>query len=59
MEIVELKEGEVDILFSFELLETCRYLPLLRQNGRIVVSDWKRSVRFLEQRPAILPVPLP
>ncbi len=34
-------EGEVDILFSFELLETCRYLPLLRQNGQVVVSDWK------------------
>ena len=34
-------EGEVDILFSFELLETCRYLPLLRKNGRVVVSDWQ------------------
>jgi indolepyruvate ferredoxin oxidoreductase, beta subunit len=34
-------EGEVDILFSFELLETCRYLPLLRKNGRVVVNDWK------------------
>ena len=34
-------EGEVDILFSFELLETCRYLPLLRDNGRVVVNDWK------------------
>ncbi|MEA3362451.1 MAG: indolepyruvate oxidoreductase subunit beta [Thermodesulfobacteriota bacterium] len=36
-------EGEVDILFSFELLETCRYLPLLRKNGRVVVTDWKIS----------------
>ena len=36
-------EGEVDILFSFELLETCRYLPLLRKNGRVVVNDWKIS----------------
>ncbi len=36
-------EGEVDILFSFELLETCRYLPLLRKNGRVVVCDWKIS----------------
>ena len=36
-------EGEVDILFSFELLETCRYLPLLRKNGRVVVSNWKVS----------------
>lgn len=34
-------EGEVDILFSFELLETCRYLPLLRKDGRIVASNWK------------------
>ena len=34
-------EGEVDILFSFELLETCRYLPLLRKTGRVVVSDWQ------------------
>ncbi|MFK5926936.1 MAG: indolepyruvate oxidoreductase subunit beta [Desulfuromusa sp.] len=36
-------EGEVDILFSFELLETCRYLPLLRKNGRVVVCDWQIS----------------
>ena len=34
-------EGEVDILFSFEMLETCRYLPLLRKNGRVIVNDWK------------------
>lgn len=34
-------EGEVDILFSFELLETCRYLPLLRKDGRVVVNNWK------------------
>ncbi len=34
-------EGEVDILFSFELMETCRYLPLLRKNGRVVVNNWK------------------
>jgi len=32
-------EGEVDILFSFELLETCRYLPLLRKNGKVVVNN--------------------
>lgn len=36
-------EGEVDILFSFELLETCRYLPLMRENGRVVVNNWKIS----------------
>lgn len=34
-------EGEVDILFSFELLETCRYLPLLRKNGRVLVNNLK------------------
>ena len=34
-------EGEVDILFSFELLETCRYLPLLRKNGRVIVNNLK------------------
>jgi len=34
-------EGEVDILFSFEMLETCRYLPLLRPDGRVVMNDWK------------------
>ena len=34
-------EGEVDILFSFELMETCRYLSLLRKSGRVVVNDWR------------------
>ncbi|MEA3544244.1 MAG: indolepyruvate oxidoreductase subunit beta, partial [Thermodesulfobacteriota bacterium] len=36
-------DGDVDILFSFELLETCRYLPLLRKNGRVVVNNWQIS----------------
>lgn len=34
-------EGEVDILFSFEMLETCRYLPLLRKNGQVIINNWK------------------
>lgn len=34
-------EGEVDILFSFELLETSRYLPLLRKGGRILANNLK------------------
>jgi indolepyruvate ferredoxin oxidoreductase beta subunit len=34
-------EGQVDILFSFELLETCRYLPLLRENGQVIVNNLK------------------
>jgi len=34
-------EGEVDILFSFELLEAKRYLPLLRENGQVIVNHLK------------------
>lgn len=34
-------EGEVDILFSFEMLETCRYLPLMRSNGQVIINNWK------------------
>ncbi len=34
---------KVDILFSFELLETCRYLPLLRKNGRVVINNMQIS----------------
>lgn len=32
-------EGEGDILFGFELLETYRALPLLRQGGAVVAND--------------------
>lgn len=52
-------EGEVDILFSFELLETCRYLPLLRQNGRVIANNWKISppsvARGVQSYPEKLP----
>lgn len=34
-------EGETDILFGFELLESFRYLPLLRKGGRAIVNDLK------------------
>ncbi|SHI44665.1 indolepyruvate ferredoxin oxidoreductase beta subunit [Malonomonas rubra DSM 5091] len=34
-------EGEVDILFSFELLEAKRYLPLLRKEGQVIVNNLK------------------
>ncbi|PLY01491.1 MAG: indolepyruvate oxidoreductase subunit beta [Desulfuromonas sp.] len=34
-------EGEVDILFSFEMLETRRYLPLLRAGGKVIINNWK------------------
>jgi indolepyruvate ferredoxin oxidoreductase, beta subunit len=34
-------EGEVDILFGFELLEAYRYLPMLRADGVVIVNDLK------------------
>jgi indolepyruvate ferredoxin oxidoreductase beta subunit len=34
-------EGEADILFGFELLETYRCLPMLRQGGTVIVNDLK------------------
>jgi indolepyruvate ferredoxin oxidoreductase beta subunit len=32
-------EGEGDILFGFEQLETYRYLPLLREGAKVLVND--------------------
>ena len=32
-------EGEGDVLFGFELMETCRALPLLHPGARIVAND--------------------
>ena len=32
-------EGEGDILFGFELMETSRYLSLLKPGGRVVAND--------------------
>jgi indolepyruvate ferredoxin oxidoreductase beta subunit len=32
-------EGQADILFGFELLETYRYLPLVNPNGTVVVNN--------------------
>lgn len=34
-------EGETDVLFGFELLESYRYLPLLRKGGKAIVNDLK------------------
>lgn len=34
-------EGEGDILFGFELLETYRCLPLLKPGARVVVNDFR------------------
>jgi indolepyruvate ferredoxin oxidoreductase beta subunit len=36
-------EGEGDILFGFELLETCRSLPLLKHGGAVVANDLQIS----------------
>jgi indolepyruvate ferredoxin oxidoreductase beta subunit len=32
-------EGEGDILFGFELMETCRYLPLLKHGATVIAND--------------------
>jgi indolepyruvate ferredoxin oxidoreductase beta subunit len=34
-------DGETDILLGFELLETYRYLPMMKQSGRAVVNNLK------------------
>jgi indolepyruvate ferredoxin oxidoreductase beta subunit len=36
-------EGEGDILFGFELMETCRSLPLIKPGGTVVVNDLQIS----------------
>ena len=38
-----ISEGEVDILFGFELMETARSLPFLRQGGVVVANDLQIS----------------
>lgn len=32
-------EGEGDILFGFEMLETCRYLSLLKEGASVIAND--------------------
>lgn len=34
-----IKHGEADILFGFELLETYRYLPMLRRDGAVFANS--------------------
>lgn len=36
-----IKEGEVDILFAFEQLESLRWLNHLRPNGKVLINDHK------------------
>ena len=32
-------DGTADVLFGFELLETCRYLALLKKGGQVIVNN--------------------
>lgn len=34
-------EGAADVILGFELLETYRYLPLLKEGGKVVANDLK------------------
>ncbi len=34
-------EGEGDILFGFELMESCRYLQLMKPGGKVIANDLK------------------
>ena len=34
-------EGEGDILFGFELMETCRYLQLMKPGGKVIANNLK------------------
>jgi indolepyruvate ferredoxin oxidoreductase beta subunit len=36
-------DGTADVLFGFELLETCRYIPLLKKGGQVIVNNVRIS----------------
>jgi indolepyruvate ferredoxin oxidoreductase beta subunit len=38
-----IREGEADILFGFELLETYRYLSLVKKGGKVVANNLQIS----------------
>jgi indolepyruvate ferredoxin oxidoreductase, beta subunit len=38
-----IKEGGADFLFSFEKMETLRYLSMLKHDGKIIINDQKIS----------------
>jgi indolepyruvate ferredoxin oxidoreductase, beta subunit len=38
-----ISEGEADFIFSFEKMETLRYLPMLKKDGIIIINDQKIS----------------
>jgi indolepyruvate ferredoxin oxidoreductase beta subunit len=51
-------EGEGDILFGFELMETVRSLPLLKPGGAVVVNDLQISPPSVLMGQAIYPAGL-
>jgi indolepyruvate ferredoxin oxidoreductase, beta subunit len=38
-----ISEGDADFIFSFELMETLRYLPMLKKEGIIIINEQKIS----------------
>lgn len=52
-------EGEGDILFGFELMETVRSLPLLKPSGTVVANDLKISPPSVLMGQEIYPDGLP
>lgn len=52
-------EGEGDILFGFELLETYRYLSLLKPGAAVVVNDYKIAPPSVLLGQAVYPQALP
>jgi len=52
-------EGEGDILFGFELLETYRYLSLLKPGATVVANDYKIAPPSVLLGQAVYPKALP
>ena len=52
-------EGEGDILFGFELLETYRYLPLLKPGATVVANDYKIAPPSVLLGQSVYPQALP
>jgi indolepyruvate ferredoxin oxidoreductase beta subunit len=52
-------EGEGDILFGFELLETYRYLSLLKPGASVIANDYKIAPPAVLLGQAVYPKSLP
>lgn len=52
-------EGEGDILFGFELMETCRYLSLMKPGGKVIANDLKIQPPAVLSGQALYPDDLP